>query len=190
MLYNWSAAGEREERRFLLSHWNSLSPESPRTTRCFLVSSANEWPNEFREITAFLAISSPSFYPVLTTRRLDFAHAYYPLFLYFSAVLIQNFFSFEAYRCTVDMHLGNTGLPACVLLTFIPVFLVLKGPLVSFCRFDLGRWYHPAGSVQGVIQTEKDSLQTTADWAVLHHWEQVRCLFSSNSFVTKGHVDL
>lgn len=78
----------------------------------------------------------------------------------------------------------------CPVNVCIPVFLVLKGPLVSFCRFDLGRWYHPAGSVQGVIQTEKDSLQTTADWVVLHHWEQVRCLFSSNSFVTKGHVDL
>lgn len=59
--YYWTVA-VKEERRdgfCLVTETASRSPESPRTPRCCLVSSANEWPNEFRKTTARSAKSSP-----------------------------------------------------------------------------------------------------------------------------------
>lgn len=59
-----------EERRngfCLVTETASGSPESPRTPRRCLVSSANEWPNEFRKTPACSAISLPSFSTILST---------------------------------------------------------------------------------------------------------------------------
>lgn len=44
---------------------------------------------------------------------------------------------------------------------------------VSVCRFDLGRRHHTEGSLHGIVQTEEDPLQATAEWTRLQPRQQV-----------------
>ncbi len=58
-LFCWTVTGGGEEKKIfcLVTETSSQSPESQRTPCCYLVFSANEWPNEFRKTTPCSAIS-------------------------------------------------------------------------------------------------------------------------------------